>query len=50
MKSIKRCLDCQAIVTWNKRSSICENCYEKRLKIKIIAEDRKVESPHASWF
>lgn len=51
---MNRCANCGDQVTWNKRSSLCGECYESELEIKLDGElinaDRVVESPHASWF
>ena len=47
---MNKCVECGSQVTWNKRSSLCGECYEKKIKISILNEDREVESPHASWF
>lgn len=45
---MKNCIECNADITWNERSSLCEKCFEKQLVEKAL--EVKVESPHASWF
>lgn len=49
---MNKCVECDDQVTWNPRSSLCGECYEKELKIKLADdyENIKAESPHASWF
>ena len=47
---MNRCVECNSVVTWNVRSHICEDCYDEKMKLNIMNEDRVVESPHASWF
>jgi len=47
---MNKCVDCENLVEWNRRSVICEECFDRRLKIKIRDPDRVVEDPHHSWF
>jgi len=47
---MNKCVHCDALVEWNQRSHICEECFDKKLKIKIRNPDRVVENPHNSWF
>ncbi|MGM8212613.1 hypothetical protein ACLIBH_07445 [Virgibacillus sp. W0430] len=45
---MKKCIECNAIVEWNERSSLCEECFDNQLRESAL--EVKVESPHASWF
>ena len=45
-----KCVYCKSFVKWNERSYICDECFDKKLKIKIRDPDRVVENPHNSWF
>lgn len=47
---MNKCVHCDALVEWNQRSHICEECFDKKLKIKIRNPDRVVENPQNSWF
>lgn len=45
---MSRCVECQGSIK-NDGKHLCEECFEKQLKVKIH-EDRVVESPHNSWW
>lgn len=47
---MNECVECGVLVSWNPRSHICSECLEKEINIRILNEDRTVESPHSSWF
>jgi len=44
-----KCVDCGVRIS-REQGHLCSECYQFRLKDKIMNEDRVVESPHASWF
>jgi len=47
---MKTCIECNS-PTRNKRSSLCQSCFDKALE-KKIEEVRKIDNEHASnsWF
>lgn len=33
---MNKCIECGSIITWNKRSSFCESCFDEQLKKKSL--------------
>lgn len=34
-QGMKTCIDCGSKVDWNPRSSLCEQCYDEQLKMRL---------------
>lgn len=41
---MKKCIDCKVNEVRNSRSNLCDKCFDKALKNKVV------EQPQASWF